>query len=133
MNRFKNKPDLLDTIHYDALVSYRSYDLSKSQLPNPIYGLGFFGDDNYGEVYQDLYDMLSDDYRGGYHGERKTKLLLYIVHRAYREYGVIVHTGSGFSPLDADDTHHGDPADIAAECDDYPCDEDIREYLCGIR
>lgn len=88
-------------------------------------------------AYQDLYDMLSDDYRGGYHGSRKTKLLLYIAHRAYREYGVIIHTGNGFAPLDANDTHHGDPADLAVLLDDYSYSfvehEDVLEFLAGIR
>lgn len=85
-------------------------------------------------AYQDLFDVLSDDYRGGYSGERKAKLLLYIQHRAQREYGVVIHTGGGVFP-EGQENHFGDPADIASLCDDYDSyeREEVQEFLCGIR
>lgn len=133
MNRFKNKPDLLDTPHREVLMKGLPSRGDIDTLPNPIYGIGI--DDKTGENYQDLYDQLADDYRGGYFGDRKTKLLLYIEHRAMRDYGVVIHTGTGFSRFDAEDTHHGDPAVIAGLCDDYDTfeREEVQEYLVGIR
>ena len=127
MNRFKNR--LLNYTEYAGPIRQLDHDAK----------IGVYLEDELidAQSYQDLYDMLADDYRGGYHGERKTKLLLYIAHRAYREYGVVIHTGNGFAPLDSVDTHHGDPADISVLCEDYSYDyieqEEIREYLIGIR
>lgn len=111
MNRFQNRPQSDQDYFCDTFS---------------------WGRDIRGE-YQDLYDMLADDYRCGYHGERKLKLLLYIQHRAYREYGVILSTGQ--SRLDAYDTHHGDPADIALLCEQYDSyeREEVQEFLAGIR
>lgn len=119
MNRFKNK--LTSDAEYTAKME----------------ALAIWGDriPNAGEVYQDLYDQLADDYRGGYYGPRKTKLLLYIEHRAMRDYGVVIHTGTGFSRFDTEDTHHGDPAVIAGLCEDYASyeREEVQEFLAGIR
>lgn len=139
MNRFKNKlPIEADPQFRDAIMSawWASGNRpTPANVPNPIYGLAWMADEDSGRQYQDLYDQLADDYRGGYHGDRKTKLLLYIEHRAMRDYGVVIHTGTGFSRFDTEDTHHGNPAVIAGLCEDYDsCErEEVQEYLVGIR
>lgn len=126
MNRFKNS-DYYQQFNKDWQADTSSKYLTLSSI------FASCGDES-GESYQDLYDMLSDDYRCGYHGERKTKLLLYIAHRAYRDHGVIIHTGCGVFPGGEESTST-DPYELASVCEQYDSyeREEVREYLAGIR
>lgn len=82
-------------------------------------------------VYQDLFDLASDDTHRG--GPRKSSLLLYIQARAFREHGIIVHTGS--TVVEGEDNHFGDPADMADLCEAYDSyeRETVLEFLAGIK
>src|SRR5687767_10908126 len=109
MNRFSNQD------HYEQFLKDWQADLNDGSKYYTMSSI-FADEEGGGDFYQDLFDMLHDDYRCGYHGRRKTKLLLYIVHRAYREYGVILHTGD--KSVRAED-NSADPFDLAEACESF--------------